>query len=213
MDEKFQQMSKVHFQPNPLLEQFLNGKLGCLTTSPLLPNQLRLNVATLAFQPGAIITCSVAATERQVLPVATIDCLEVTAKMGEAEVVVEKELVGEGSCLLLTFKAGAKGCYKVSACLSSQDVLGSPLNLPVVENPVEVLAKLGLEILPDAGFNSAGGVSKTKPNVPSNKSISVNSLSKSEDLVGNHLQVGKTSKPTKAKPVWISWASFRRRCQ
>merc|ERR550517_109157 len=68
VDKKFQQMSKVHFQPNPLLEQFLSGKLGCLTTSPLLPNQLLLDVATLAFRPGATISCSVVATERQVLP-------------------------------------------------------------------------------------------------------------------------------------------------
>ena len=130
VDEKFQQMSKVHFQPNPLLEQFLSGKLGCLTTSPLLPNQLRLDVATLAFRPGATISCSVVATERQALPAATLDCVEVKAKVGEDEVVVEKQLVDEGSCLLLTFKAVAKGCYKVSACLSSYDVLGSPLDQP-----------------------------------------------------------------------------------
>ena len=201
------QMSLVQFQPNPMFEQLLNGKLGCLTTSPLLPNQLRLDVATLAFRPGAIISCSVAATERQVLPVATLDCLEVTAKMGEDEVVVEKELVGEGSRLLLTFKAVAKGCYKVSARLSSQDVLGSPLNLPVLENPVAALAKLGLEPLPDTGSNSAGGMSQTKQNVASNKSTPVNPLSKSEDLAGNRQQVGKTSKLAKPNTSPKSLAS------
>ena len=200
-------MSLVQFQPNPLFEQLLDGKLGCLTTSPLLPNQLSLNVATLAFRPGATISCSVAATERQVLPVATLNCLEVTVKMGEAEVVVENELVGEGSSVLLTFKAVAKGCYKVSACLSSQDVLGSPLNLPVLENPVAALAKLGLEPLPDTGSNSAGGMSQTKQNVASNKSTPVNPLSKSEDLAGNRQQVGKTSKLAKPNTSPKSLAS------
>ena len=193
-------MSLVQFQPNPLLEQLLNGeKLGCLTTSPLLPNQLRLDVASLAFRPGATISCSVAATESQVLSVATLDCLEVKVEMGEVEVVVEKELVVEGSRLLLTFKAVAKGCYKVSVRLSSQDVLGSPLNLPVLENPVAVLAKLGLVLLPDSGYNSTGAESKVKQNEVSNKSASIGALPKPEDLADNCPQVENTSKLAKAQ--------------
>ena len=189
-----EEKEKFQFQPNPLLEQLLNGKLGCLTTSPLLPNQLRLDVGNLALRPGATISCSVVAIERQVLPVATLECLEVEAKVGEVKVVVEKQVVGEGSCLLLTFKAVAKGCYKISARVSSHDVLGSPLNLPVLENTVAALAKLGLKPLPDTGSNS-----KSKLNVDLNKPTAVDPLPESEDSVDNFLQVGKTSKLTTVK--------------
>ena len=109
------------------------------------------------------------------LPVATLECLEVEAKVGEVKVVVEKQVVGEGSCLLLTFKAVAKGCYKISARVSSHDVLGSPLNLPVLENTVAALAKLGLKPLPDTGSNS-----KSKLNVDLNKPTAVDPLPESD---------------------------------
>ena len=163
-DEK-PQLSRMRFQPNPLIEQLLNGNFGCFTTSPHLPTELLLDVGTLAFRPGEIISCSVAATEKQLLPKATLDCLEVKVKMGAVDVALEKRLVDEGNRLVLTFNAAAQGCYQVSARISSLDVLGSPLNLPVLEDPVAVLAKLGLEPLGATGtnFRSIGGDLKIEP--------------------------------------------------
>ena len=96
-DEKYSE-SRLQFQPNPHLQQLLQGKLGCFTTSPLLPTQLTLVVKNIVLRPGDKIICSVATTEGQPLPLATLDCLEVDVNMGETELPLKK-FVNEDGCL------------------------------------------------------------------------------------------------------------------
>ena len=55
-DEKGSE-SRLQFQPNPHLQQLLQGKLGCFTTSPLLPTQLKLDVKNIVLRPGDKIIC------------------------------------------------------------------------------------------------------------------------------------------------------------
>jgi len=150
-DEKYSE-SRLQFQPNPHLQQLLQGKLGCFTTSPLLPTQLTLVVKNIVLRPGDKIICSVATTEGQPLPPATLDCLEVDVNMGETELPLKK-FVNKDGCLVLVVDATIKGCYVVSARIASLHVLGSPLSLPVMEDPLPVLAKLGLR--PAAAVNDA----------------------------------------------------------
>ena len=59
--------------------------------------------------------------------------------------------------LLLTFPAGRPGQHRVEARLARQDIRGSPLLLPVLQDPCRALAQLGLQQL--AG-ESGGGLRK-----------------------------------------------------
>ena len=172
--------SRLQFQPNPHLQQLLQGKLACFTTSPLLSTQLKLDVKNIVLRPGDKIICLVAATEGQPLPPATLDCLEVDVNLGETELPLKK-LVNKDGCLVLVVDATIKGCYVVSARIASLHVLGSPLSLPVMEDPLPVLAKLGLR--PAAAVNDAPcstdslivGSSKSTTDISPTRSVNSNS--------------------------------------
>ena len=124
---------------DPRLEELLEGGLGSLTTSPLLPSQLRLHLATLPLRPGVVASCTVVGAVP--LPTATLHSLTITASLRGEAVGVEVRVEEQG--LVAEFLVERAGVYLVAATLSSQHVQGSPLAIPVLQDPA-TLGTLGM---------------------------------------------------------------------
>ena len=77
-----------------------------------------------------------------------------TVTAGEVSLAVERRLEQGQRRLLVTFPAGRPGQHRVEARLARQDIGGSPLLLPVVQDPCRALAQLGLQQL--AGESGGG---------------------------------------------------------
>ena len=135
---------------NPHLEELLEGGLGSLTTSPLLPAQLRLHLTTLPLRPGTVASFTVVGVVP--LPTATLHSLTITVTLREEAVEVEARVEEQG--LVAGFLVERAGVYLVAATLASQHVQGSPLAIPVLQDPA-TLATLG--IVARAGFLEVEG--------------------------------------------------------
>ena len=140
------QSSQLQFVPNPVLRSLMTtGGLGYLATS-VLPSELRLELNTWLVLPGTHVSCTVLATSLHTeMPQSLLHDLAITASLGDSVLNVSSQVI-EGR-LQLHFEVVSAGLHVVTARLAKQHILGSPLLLPVLTDPAQALAQIGLQPL------------------------------------------------------------------
>ena len=134
---------KFQFVKSSLHHLLSTAGLGVITFSSLLPSNYRLDLHTWRLEPGTRVTATVTPVDGQEIDESVFSQLSVTVTMEDVEVtVVRKEM--EGSVLMVHFTPSMVGKYTVAVCLNRLHILGSPLIIPVVEQPHLLLQCLGL---------------------------------------------------------------------
>ena len=135
----------MRFIPNPLLHSYLSDHgLGCITTaSSVKPSQFQLELDTWLVRPGSLVTGTVSVTTQETEAVhCALHSVTVSVTQGDREEVQVTSNIHQAK-LRLSFETKVEGCYRISVRHNNQDVVGSPLYLPVIINHNPMLAWLG----------------------------------------------------------------------